>query len=175
MNESDAAPNTPQIRYEGVRWTAPIIADRKVFDEFHRRARLSGPIGLRAIASALGIRPPSTMHTWSIGWAPDPGRGSERLVWYDPNKLGRIDQQISAALQDCPEDGEIVLSQGLGWDEIDVRITAGAEPAASGDTAPTTEADGVVEASGVNARTGGNGPEGLGQDIAGVEYEESER
>lgn len=139
MNDTAASPQAPRVRYDrSLRLTVPIIADRATFDEFHERVRITGGIGLRAIAGVLGIRPPSTMHTWSVGWAPYPDSASARLVWYDPSKLGLIDQKSRAALQDCPEGGEITVAQGLGWDEIDIRITTSG-PAGASDGEETVE------------------------------------
>lgn len=111
--------------------SVPIIADEEVLDRLYAHSRHGNGLELRALALHLGITEPSRTHQWVIGWEQAAGDRPARLVWYDPQKLAAIDEEIHYLTEHCGPGLALEVTQGLGWDEWEVVITdadAGDDP-----------------------------------------------
>lgn len=140
MSTQDPQESPVRVHFApGLALSIPIIADRDVIDQLYAYAGTAAGAEVRAYALRLGITEPSDQHEWTIGWSsPGPDRPA-RLVWYQPDKLARIEAEVRAAIRTHPDADEITVAQGAGWDEIDLRITTPVPAAAHGDGAGPAE------------------------------------
>jgi hypothetical protein len=103
--------------------SVPIIADETVLDQLYAHSRYGNGLELRALALHLGITEPSRTHQWVIGWEQPDGDRAARLVWYDPEKLASIDEEIQDLTEHFGPGVALEVTQGLGWDDWEVVIT----------------------------------------------------
>lgn len=108
----------------GVLLSVPIIADEDLLDRLHANSKHRNGLELRAIALHLGITEPSRHHQWVIGWEQLNGDRPARLVWYDPEKLAAIEEEIQFLTKHYGPDVALEVTQGPGWDDWEVVITS---------------------------------------------------
>jgi hypothetical protein len=120
-NQPPAARSVSVTYAPGVLLSVPIIADETVLDQLYAHSQHANGLELRALALHLGITEPSRHHQWVIGKEQSDGT---RLVWYDPEKLAAIDDEIRYCIEHFGPDVALVVTQcGPGWDEWDVDMT----------------------------------------------------